>query len=764
MTKHGQVLVPPQEKEQADALAQAFAGSYVSDLMRLSRIMDLLPCFVALLDKEHRIIFHNKAFEQFFGPPAGRLCYQAMRGLAKACAFCPPMTLLKGKGSNVMEWVRPESKQAFRVHSFRFDESPGGPFVLQTGFNITANIRVQQALDLSEQSYRAITDNLSIGVALIDPQLRIKAGNIRLSQWFAEGFRLDRNVCELLCCCTTGKDVRSGMDALGSGIRLAPPGASSQAEAKKKARPAADKKKEQQGEAKAALSAPRIEAAANQACAAHMNCPDCPFLAALEDGNSHERELSVTFQDGVERSVRLITCPVKPGKLQGNKGRVRALIMMLEDITTRLKVNKQLQRARKIEAMSTLTGGIAHEINQPLSALHLYASGLQMLLEKQEPLPPETTQERLGLIMREADKIRSIISHMRALVMQEGKVPLNGVSLAKAVQAVLAIMHSQLQSHEVQITVDIPADLPPVRSNALQMEQVLVNLMANALHAMDSKRIFRIRKEGGTIISARRIKISAALLDNGSRVRLEVADSGPGLPPGSERIFDPFFTTKERHQGMGLGLSIVHGLISLWGAEISAISRHPELGGAAFHVDLHAMEQDEAPPRESGDVPMLGIGMDMELQQGSMEDALDEDAVFVISGAADSYPEQGDDFEHGPDALHDFVQEMRQDIIMHNPALPPQPRKSGQTADKARRPESSDATADKARRPESPDATADKDAARSQTKERAREKSRSPKEIPLSLEGTVRGATRRRNKAPAGEAADNGTQNSKKRS
>ena len=109
---------------------------------------------------------------------------------------------------------------------------------------------------------------------------------------------------------------------------------------------------------------------------------------------------------------------------------VRALIMMVEDITDRLRMSRQLQRARKLEAMSTLAGGIAHEINQPLSALHLYAGGLQMLLEKQGELSSEVTQERLGLIIHEADKIRSIIAHMRSLVMQEGKVPLGGAGAA----------------------------------------------------------------------------------------------------------------------------------------------------------------------------------------------------------------------------------------------------------------------------------------------------------------------------------------------
>jgi signal transduction histidine kinase len=514
---------------------------------RLAGIVELLPCFTVLIDKDHSIRFHNRAFEQYFGPPKDRPCHVVMRGQEKNCRFCPPLECLGNGGTSVMEWSQPGTGHAFRIYSYPFQDD-GVPCVLEVGFNITASLRVQQALDLSEQSYRAITDNLSIGIALVDPELRIKTGNIRLSQWFAEGFRLDRRICELLQC------AGPGMPESGEG------------------------------------------------------CADCPFRAALADGASHEKELAVTFANGKERILRLVTCPVKPGRPVSRKTKVRALIMMLEDITNRLRVNQQLQRARKFEAMSALAGGIAHEINQPLSALHLYASGLQMLLEKQGALPPETTQDRLSLIMHEADKIRGIISHMRALVMQEGRVPLAAVSLAEAVNNVLAIMRHQTGVRDVTIQVDVPEDLPRVRSNALQLEQVLVNLFSNALHALDAGGPEQRR------LPRRDILIRAKILQENGRVRLEVADSGPGLPPGSERIFDPFFSTKERHMGMGLGLSIVQGLVSLWGGEISAVQRHPHLGGAAFFVDFHqagsaefSVADEQALPEFSPPLAPLGV-------------------------------------------------------------------------------------------------------------------------------------------------------------
>ena len=506
-------------------LAQIFSCAASADVERLARIVDLLPCYVVLISSDHRIIFRNKTFDQYFGPPDGKPCYSALRGQDLPCSFCAPFGSINTSSSSVIEWVHARSNDAFRVHSYPFGEVDGALCILKVGFNVTSKLRVQQALDLSEQSYRIITDNLSIGIVLLDTKLRVKEGNIWMSQRFAEGFRLNSPICEVLGC-------PDFVSAQGLTFTSAPA------------------------------------------------CSSCPIYTSLKDGKSHEQDFTVIFHDGKERIVRLVTCPVKSGNNNRRALQVRALILMLEDITARLRMSQQLQRSRRLEAMSALAGGIAHEINQPLSALHLYASGLQMLLEKQGELPSETTMERLALIMNEADKIRSIITHMRALVMQENSVPVEPVDLPAAVDAALRVMRQQLDVSGIVVIKEISDQLPRVRSNAVQLQQVLVNLLSNAIHALNS------RAHGADGDCPQRIVLKAFLDESGAKVRLEVADSGPGLPARSERIFEPFFTTKEKHQGMGLGLSIVHAMITQWGGEISAVSRHTGLGGASFFVDL----------------------------------------------------------------------------------------------------------------------------------------------------------------------------------
>lgn len=558
-----------EEAQQAEALAKALGSADAGERGRLRRILDLLPCYVALIDENRKIIFHNKAFETFFGTPDGRTCHEMLRGRDSVCPQCLSPAIRKNKGSMIMEWAPSSTGNAFRVHVFPFAGEDGSPCILEVGFNITASLRMQQALDLSEQSYRAITDNLSIGIALLDGKLRIKAGNIRLSQWFEEGFRKDRRICALLRCGEQYQRAENDPD---------------------------------------------------------FTCPECPFLASFTDGLGHEKEMTVTVHAENERVMRLVTCPVKPRAGRSAKGQVRAVILMLEDITNRLRVTQQLQRARKLEAMGTLAGGIAHEINQPLSALHLYAGGLQMLLEKENNLPQKTTRERLTLIMGEADKIRSIISHMRSLVLQEDPAPVAGVSLAAAVDNVLGIMKHQFETSGLHAEVDVPPTLPLVRSNDVQLEQVLVNLLANAKHAVSAAR--------GAGLAQPMVRIRAYRLPENGRIRLEVADNGPGLPKGGERIFDPFFTTKERHEGMGLGLSIVHGLVSLWDGEISASPRHPDMGGAAFYIDLLPADYPASRPEQAlGQAP------------GRVSGRVSEQALGQALGQA---PEQAQDVQKAP--------------------------------------------------------------------------------------------------------------------
>ena len=473
---------------------------------RLLNLLDVLPAYVVLIDQSHVIQFDNRVFRQLFGPGQGKHCYEVLRGLNAPCEACPPFSVLSTRSICVNEWACARTNNAFRVHSYPFEDLNGNKMVLKVGINITAGVRAQHALDLSEQRYRNIADNLTIGIALLDPQLVAVTVNPRLAEWFGPEATKGTSICDML----------------------------------------------------------------HRQCAdSERGCAACIFRKTFDDKKNHEREFSLLTHTGETRRFRLVSCPILT-----RKGEARAVIMMLEDITERHNVAKRMQHLRRLEAMGTLAGGIAHEINQPLSALHLYASGLQMLLEQSGDIPIPRIMERLALILAQADKIREIISHMRALVMQEDSAAVGSVAVHEAVEGALALVGAQLSAHGITLQTDVPASIQ-VRATRVQFEQVLINLLINAMHALD------------TVDSPEKIIRIVAETADPHHVRIHITDNGPGVQGMEENIFTPFFTTKEAHQGMGLGLSIVHAFVTAWGGEVTPKGNGAS-PGATFTLTLRA--------------------------------------------------------------------------------------------------------------------------------------------------------------------------------
>lgn len=477
-------------------------------------LLELFPVYVILIDKDYTIRFSNKAARQIFGHVNGKKCHQALRDSVGPCLSCPPFGLLTDKAIKIHEWVSPRTNTAFRTHSYPFEDRNGMQLILQIGINITAGLRARHALDMSEQRYRSIAENLTMGLALVDPDLKIVTLNPRMIEWFTNSAAIGASIEELLhfkCC---------GDNTAES---------------------------------------------------------ECLFRALLANKENREAEFRLALHTGEERLFRLVACPILTHSRQ-----VRAIVIMLEDVTERRNMASRMQQIQRLESLASLAGGIAHEINQPLSALHLYASGMQMLLEK-GITPPEQILERLSLILAQAEKIRQIISHMRSLVMQEENPLCGAVRVIDAIRDAMSLVGAQLREHAITVRLDVPADLPPVSANAVQLEQVLINLLVNSMHALDSF--------ASTDKPLDKHVTVAAFLDNGGAVKLRVSDNGPGLGALNSRVFDPFFTTKDPHMGMGLGLSIVYAFVTSWGGSIEA-GNNPDGPGAVFTVTLHVAKDD----------------------------------------------------------------------------------------------------------------------------------------------------------------------------
>ncbi len=492
-------------------------GASLNDYNRLLNIIDYMPGYVALIDKDHRVVFENRAFCHYFGTPQGRTCHEVMRQSSEPCTGCRPFEALETGVLCVSDWTARDGRCAFRVYSYPFEEADGNKLLLKVGLDITAGLRTQEALNQSEERYRTIADNLSQGIAVMGKNLLIGASNTRLQEWFDDAAMRGKPFYALF---------------------------------------------------------PEEEPLSNPA---HS---DSILKLTFEDGQRHETEIDLEIH-GERRNFRLSCYPVFTARRQ-----VRAIIAMLEDVTERNLVALRLGRAKRLEAMGNLAAGIAHEINQPLSAVHLYAAGLEMLLEKNEHVPLETLKERLGFILREAKKIKDIIAHMRALALQDVCPELTFVSLEETLAEALTLLGAQLGSHGINLFNELSENLPRVKANKVQLEQVLVNLLVNAMHALDNQ---TEQEAANGNFSEKHIIVRAKLLED-KRLALRIIDNGPGFSGIEDKIFDPFFRSADSHknngQGMGLGLSIVHTFVQSWKGEITAHSLTDGEHGALFQIIL----------------------------------------------------------------------------------------------------------------------------------------------------------------------------------
>lgn len=263
-------------------------------------------------------------------------------------------------------------------------------------------------------------------------------------------------------------------------------------------------------------------------------------------------------------------------------------IVAHENVTQRLRLERQYRIAQKQEAIGTLAGGIAHDFNNILSAILGYA---ELVLDQLEP--GSEIAEDLGRIEKAAKRARDLVMQMLTysrLSEQEGR-PLD---LAEVWGEVTKLLRASIPS-SIVFRVNLDTHVKPVVADVAQMHQVLMNLCTNAYQA--------IGESSGIIsVTLRPMELhpqeaQALGLKTGEYAELLVQDDGPGIPPEIvDRIFDPFFTTKEQGKGTGLGLATVHGIVESHGGIVLVESLPGR--GACFRVLLPCVNTAADAPAE----------------------------------------------------------------------------------------------------------------------------------------------------------------------
>jgi len=248
-------------------------------------------------------------------------------------------------------------------------------------------------------------------------------------------------------------------------------------------------------------------------------------------------------------------------------------VLVFEDQTDRRRLQDQLIQSEKMSAIGQLIAGIAHDLNNPLASVIGFAD---FLLEGRDVPPPLV--EPIRVIQQEAERAANIVRNLLNFARKQDHAR-RPTELEPLLTATLTLLRTQMVSRRVELLLDVEPGVPTIDADAGQIQQVFVNLINNAAHAIESA-----GRAGRIVIRARPWRDGVAV---------EVSDDGPGMTPEvAAQVFEPFFTTKPEGQGTGLGLSICQGIVKEHGGRL-ALSTTPGQG-ARFTVEL---------PRSSRGVP-----------------------------------------------------------------------------------------------------------------------------------------------------------------
>lgn len=259
-------------------------------------------------------------------------------------------------------------------------------------------------------------------------------------------------------------------------------------------------------------------------------------------------------------------------------GREIATIGFFHDLRDRIRIQKELEntqvqllQAEKMSSLGKLAAGVAHQINNPLGGITLFA---KLMLE--EYALEKGAQEDLQRILRDAERCRNTVKELLEFTRQTRHL-MQPNSINQALSRTLFLLENQTLFQNIVLQKDFQPDLPFVLSDAQQLNHLMMNIILNAAQAMDGNGILHLK----TYYWIER-----------DRICIEISDTGPGIPEEAlPHIFEPFFTTKDEGKGTGLGLSLAYNIVKSHGGRMSARNNREE--GASFIIELPSASKEQ---------------------------------------------------------------------------------------------------------------------------------------------------------------------------
>ncbi len=297
----------------------------------------------------------------------------------------------------------------------------------------------------------------------------------------------------------------------------------------------------------------------------HDICPLCPLQSTLK---REQPTNSWIDQMMGHRDFQVNSYPyVDPAS------RRKAVVHHYQEVTEEKRLQRKLVQSEKMAAVGTLAGGVAHEINNPLGGILAFA---QLIMRD---LPTDSTiRADLSEIENAAIRCKEIVENLLSFSRQSHEDDRQEVVINEVIEQILPLIRLRLRSNRIELVAKFDSQNPKILGSANRFQQVILNLLTNAAHAIDKEGTISIRTKGN---ATKKI------------VTIEVEDSGHGIQEKDlHRIFDPYFTTKEAANGTGLGLAICYSIISEHGGQIDVESQIDR--GTCFKITL-PLELPELP-------------------------------------------------------------------------------------------------------------------------------------------------------------------------
>jgi PAS domain S-box-containing protein len=235
-------------------------------------------------------------------------------------------------------------------------------------------------------------------------------------------------------------------------------------------------------------------------------------------------------------------------------GEDHVIMVATTDITEVVEKETQLIQAGKMTTLGVMAAGMAHEINQPLNVIQVCAEFFLKMLNRGQPIADEDLRTMAKDIVASVERATGVIKHVRDFARQSDVVK-SKININDPIRDVFKVLGNQLKVHEIEVELDLEQDIPAIMAEHNRLEQVFINLVTNAIDAMDEKSSLPEHRHAPK-------KLTIKSFAQNGHVRVDVSDTGIGMSEETKnKILTPFFTTKKVGKGTGLGVSISYGII-----------------------------------------------------------------------------------------------------------------------------------------------------------------------------------------------------------